>query len=240
MCCGRLEARFWNGIYRNRSGAATRSRWINALSEEDWTLSSVPIMKTEKTEWELTPEAFDRLLLWLNPDREQAGRKYEEIRRKLITILTCRGCTCPEDLTDETMNRVTRKVPEIVDNYVGDPSLYFYGVAHKVHLEWIRRSGRTLVPPPVPDPLEETEQEYECLEQCMERLTSKSRELVLEYYQEERKAKIDRRKQLADRLGIGVNALRIRAHRIRANLQECVFECVKRKQQNEIDGRFRP
>ena len=102
-------------------------------------MSSVPFRQTE---WELTPEAFDRLLLWLNPDRERAGRKYEEIRRKLITILSSRGCTCPEDLTDEAMNRVTRKVPEIIDNYVGDPALYFYGVAHKVHLEWVRRNGR--------------------------------------------------------------------------------------------------
>jgi DNA-directed RNA polymerase specialized sigma24 family protein len=191
-----------------------------------------------KKEWDLTPDAFEKLLFWLNPDRELAGRKYEEIRRKLIKILTCRGCSCPEDLTDETMNRVTRKVPEIADNYVGDPSLYFYGVAHKVHLEWVRRSGRTLVPPPVPDPPEQTEQEYACLEQCMERLTSKSRDLVLEYYQEERKAKIDRRKHLADQLGIGVNALRIRAHRVRASLQDCVFQCIKRKEQDEIDSGF--
>ena len=195
-------------------------------------VSSVPATKTE---WELTPEAFDGLLSWLNPDRELAGRKYEEIRRKLITILSCRGCTCPEDLTDETMNRVTRRVPQIIDNYLGDPALYFYGVAHKVHLEWLRRNGRALVPPPAPDPPEETEQEYECLEQCMEHLTSKSRELVSQYHREEKKAKIDGRKELADRLGIGVNALRIRAHRIRAGLQECVVLCLSKTRQNEMD-----
>jgi len=195
-------------------------------------VSSVPVTKTE---WELTPEAFDGLLSWLNPDREQAGRKYEEIRRKLITILSCRGCTCPEDLTDETMNRVTRRVPQIIDNYLGDPALYFYGVAHKVHLEWLRRNGRALVPPPAPDPPEETEQEHECLEQCMEHLTSKSRELVSQYHREEKKAKIDGRKELADRLGIGVNALRIRAHRIRAGLQECVVLCLSKTRQNEMD-----
>jgi DNA-directed RNA polymerase specialized sigma24 family protein len=198
-------------------------------------VSSVPFRKIE---WELTPEAFERLLFWLSPDRDQAGRKYEEIRRKLIKILACRGCTCSEDLADETINRVTRKVPEIIDNYVGDPSLYFYGVAHKVHLEWLRRNGRALVPPPAPDPPEETEQEYECLEHCMERLTSKSRELVLEYHREEKKAKIDGRKKLADRLGIGVNALRIRAHRIRAGLQECVFQCLGKARQDETNSRF--
>jgi len=197
-------------------------------------LSSVPFRKIE---WELTPDVFEGLLFWLSPDRDQAGRKYEEIRRKLIKLLVCRGCTCAEDLADETINRVTRKVPEIIDNYTGDPSLYFYGVMHKVYLEWLRRNRRELSPPPAPDP-PEPEQEYECLERCMERLTSKCRELVLEYYQEEKKAKIDRRKVLANRLGIAVNALRIRAHRIRASLQECVLECLSKKQRDEIDGGF--
>ena len=180
----------------------------------------------KKKEWELTPEAFDKLLLWLNSDREQAGKKYEEIRRKLITILTCRGCPCPEDLADETINRVARKIPEIIDHYVGDPSLYFYDVSHKIHLEYVRRKPDAMQAS-APDPPQELEQQYECLEQCMKRLTSTNRELVLEYYQEEKQAKIDRRRELANRLGIAVNALRIRAHRIRATLQECVFECIK-------------
>ena len=193
---------------------------------------------SRKKEWDLTPEAFEKLLAWLNPNREQAGKKYEEIRRRLIIILTCRGCICAEDLADETINRVARKVPEILDGYVGDPALYFYGVAHKVHLEYVRKKPEPLPPAP-PDSLEETEQEYECLEQCMKRLTSKSRELVLEYYQEERRAKIDRRREQATRLGIAANALRIRAHRVRANLQDCVFECLEQRTQDETDNDFR-
>jgi RNA polymerase sigma factor (sigma-70 family) len=180
----------------------------------------------KKKEWELTPEAFDKLLLWLSSDRDQAGNKYEEIRRKLITILTCRGCTCPEDLADQTMNRVARKIPEIIDHYTGDASLYFYDVARKIHLEYVRKRPDPVLAP-APDPPQELEEQYECLEQCMKQLTSRNRELVLEYYQEEKQAKIDRRRELADRLGIAVNALRIRAHRIRASLQECLFDCMK-------------
>jgi RNA polymerase sigma factor (sigma-70 family) len=181
---------------------------------------------SQKREWELNPEAFEKLLAWLNSDRDQAGKKYEDIRRRLIFILTCRGCTCPEDLADDTINRVARKLPELNDSYKGDPSLYFYGVARNVHREYVRKKSDPM-PSPAPDPPQELEQRYECLEQCMKRLTSKSRELVLEYYQEEKQAKIDRRRELANRLGIAVNALRIRAHRIRASLQECLFECIK-------------
>jgi hypothetical protein len=29
--------------------------------------------------WTLTHDGFNRLLSWLDPDREQAGKKYEEI-----------------------------------------------------------------------------------------------------------------------------------------------------------------
>ena len=67
----------------------------------------------------------------------------------------------------------------------------------------------------------------ECLEHCMQQLTPKSRELILEYYREEEHSKINHRKELAQRLGIALNALRIQACRIRANLQQCVFECLK-------------
>jgi hypothetical protein len=40
------------------------------------------IPPTEK--WVLTREAFERLLAWLDPDRERAGQKYEKIRQKLV------------------------------------------------------------------------------------------------------------------------------------------------------------
>ena len=63
--------------------------------------------------WSLSQEAFDALLDWLDSDREQAGIKYEQIRSRLIKIFTGRGCVDPEDLADETINRVTRKLKEI-------------------------------------------------------------------------------------------------------------------------------
>src|ERR1044072_6747769 len=100
-----------------------------------------------KNEWNLTQDAFDKFLTWLNPNREQAATKYEEVRRKLIKIFACRGCAEAEDLADETINRVIRKMQELIDSYVGDPALYFYGVARNVHLEYVRKS-----PPALPLP----------------------------------------------------------------------------------------
>lgn len=178
-------------------------------------------------DWFLSQESFDALLDWLDSDREQAGVKYEEIRHRLIKIFTSRGCFEAEDLADETINRVVRKLKEIESEFSGDRARYFYGVANKVHLEHLRRK---LPPdsPILPDDSKRIELEYRCLEQCIERLTAENRELVLQYYQAEGRAKIEQRKALAEKLGIAPNALRIRAYRIRLSLQECVERCIER------------
>jgi DNA-directed RNA polymerase specialized sigma24 family protein len=179
-----------------------------------------------KSKWDMTQEAFERLLTWLDPDREQAGRKYERIRLQLIKIFACRGCTCPDDLADQTINRVAGKIQEIAAGYTGDHSLYFYGVARNVHLEYLRKR-QIPAPPPALEARNESDIEYECLERCMQRLASTNRELILQYYEEEKQAKIDHRKELALRIGIGPNALRIQIHRIRSGLQKCVMDCIK-------------
>lgn len=179
-----------------------------------------------KKDWVLTRESFEALLAWLDPDRDVAAQKYEAIRYRLIKIFACRGCLEAEDLADETINRVTSKLPGIQATYSGETARYFYGVANKIHLEYTRRKPA----PPLPDAktdCEQAELEYACLDRCVAKLTPENRELVLSYYQEEKHAKIEHRRHLALKLGIAANALRIRAHRIRASLQQCVKECLQ-------------
>lgn len=177
----------------------------------------------------LTQAAFDSLLAWLDPDREQAGRKYEYIRQRLIKIFACRGRNDADELADETINRVTLKAARLAEEYVGDPALYFYGVAQKVYLESLRKRAHAAAPPPAPPAPApaEAEQEYECLEKCMRELSPANRELILEYYQNDKRQKVEYRKKLAERMGVAQNAVRIRAHRIRQTLQRCVEECLK-------------
>lgn len=175
----------------------------------------------------LSQESFDALLDWLDSDREQAGLKYEEIRRNLIKIFVNRGCDEAEDLADETINRVVSKLDEVKKEFTGDPARYFYGVANKIFLEFQRRKPPQ--PPSFPpDDSNRVEQEYRCLEHCIGKLNEETRELLLLYYQAEGRDKIEKRKHLADKLGIAPNALRIRAFRIRTALQRCVEKCVER------------
>jgi DNA-directed RNA polymerase specialized sigma24 family protein len=68
-----------------------------------------------------------------------------------------------------------------------------------------------------------------CLRECLRGVSEENRELIVEYYQDEGRARIDERKTLAANLGISLNALFSRAKRTRDKLEECVTRCVKRK-----------
>jgi len=181
-------------------------------------------------EWVMDQDDFDRFLAWLHPDREEAGKKYEEICRRLMKICRARGFveTAAEEITDETINRVIRKVPEIADHYIGDPALYCYGVLRNVMKERDRRPrppGSLTVP--APDSWDEKEPRYACLDRCMDEQSPEDRRLLLEYYGAEGREKIDQRRQMAEQLGMSDNALRIRLCRLRAALKACVNQCLE-------------
>src|SRR6185436_10253645 len=138
----------------------------------------------------LPPDPFDQLLDWLSPDLEQAAQEYENIRRRLIKYFICRGWPEPEDATDLTINRVSKKVAEIKDTYVGPRAPYFYAVAHLILKELSR--PRPVAPPPPPpseEDQDEREQRHKCLDECMSVLSKESREIVMQYYQFDKRAK---------------------------------------------------
>lgn len=180
------------------------------------------------TTWE---ENFESLLVWLDADRDKAGAKYEEIRESLINIFSWRGFNNAEDLTDETISRVATKVIDVVREYKGEPALYFYGVARNIYLE-ARRRDQKVAPLTADVPVDrgqlnsdDDELEYDCLDRCLEELPGAERELILLYYQQEQ-PKIRHRKELAIRLRVSPNALRLRAHRIRSDLHDCIEKCL--------------
>jgi len=167
-------------------------------------------------------EAFEKLLRWLDPDREKAGEKHEKIRFRLIKIFVCRGCHEAEDLADQTINVVLSKIDWLVANYVGEPGLYFYAVAKKIHLEQLKKR-RPFPNPPPPDP-EPPELEQVCsyLDDCLDNLPSAERDMVLRYHEGDKQEKIQNRKKLAEELKISRNALRIKVCHIHSRLRECV------------------
>ena len=143
----------------------------------------------------LEPADFDRLLAWLDPDPDRAGQLYESIRWRLIAILASRGCHIPEELADDIIDRVARRVKDIEATYAGDKAIYFLGVMNNVHHEYLRR-------PPVPrlvaagnDQVEVKEQTHVCLDRCLEKLSPHAREIIGQYYAADKSAKISLRKR---------------------------------------------
>lgn len=193
---------------------------------------------TLKKDWTVTQAAFDRLLQELDPDRERAGEIYEQIRQKLTKFFQWRGCATPEDYADRTIDRVARKIGEGAGLQTQNPYLYFHGVAINVLREHWKEVQKAEVkplddiqPPQAPNrepENEEKERKFECLDGCVKRLPANQLVLITEYHQGDGGAKIARRNQLAEQLGIPLNALRIRAYRIRGELETCVSECIKR------------
>jgi DNA-directed RNA polymerase specialized sigma24 family protein len=174
----------------------------------------------------LEPADFDRLLIWLDSNPDRAGQLYESIRWRLIAILAARGCHIPEELADEIIDRVARRVADIEASYTGDKAIYFLGVMNNVHHEYLRRP---LVPRLVVasnDEVQIKEQTYVCLDRCLEKLSPHAREIIQQYYAADKRAKIGLRKRIAAKFGVTGSNLRLRALRIRAKLQTCIEHCM--------------
>src|SRR5450631_1666275 len=75
----------------------------------------------------LTPELFGRCLRWLSSNDELAVREYQAIRSKLVRYFTHKGCADPDELFDETVDIVIRKIETCAE--FPAPLAYCYGVA---------------------------------------------------------------------------------------------------------------
>ena len=182
----------------------------------------------------LRSEPFEALLLKLGPDREAAGERYLQLRQRLVAVFEYRRCPLPEELADETLDRVARRLQEMGSEFVGsDPARYVFGVAWNVARESFRRPTSA----PLPDgwesrlvasrAVDDEGVEESCLEHCLERLSPADKQLVLDYHQGERSARIRGRSGLARDLGLTPNALRLKIHRLTSRLRECVLGCVE-------------
>jgi DNA-directed RNA polymerase specialized sigma24 family protein len=195
---------------------------------------------------ELRPEAFAGFLSLLSSDPDLAGEKYEELRRQLIKFFEWRGAFIADQLADETLNRVIRKIDagEEVEKSI---LAFCLGIARFVLMEHKRHPDNRRVEideifafaaPPVQQE-EDDDLWLVCLRECLRGLPEEDRKLIVEYYEEDRQAKIDNRKALAAKLGISPHALFSRAKRIRDRLEQSVMDCIDRKSMGRLNSAIR-
>ena len=188
----------------------------------------------------IPPESFDEILAWLNPNRDVAAQMYVQLRQDLAKLFMWGRCTDPEGLTDETFDRVAKKVHEVRQSYQGDPRLYFRAVANNLIKENFKKIKTQVslddIDLPEQQTIETTEETpdiEDCLQSCLRKLDNEKRKLILAYYAKEKQAKIDYRHELAQQLEISLETLRVRVFRIRASIAECIESCLKRKAQRK-------
>ena len=189
-----------------------------------------------KEKYSLTREAFDGLLTALDSDSERAGQIYQDIRDHLIRMFVWRGCSEAEDYADETINRVARKLT--TGEKFSDVPTYCFGVGRMLLKEFHKKQERNrraleqLNRDDKSNELELNEEELRtsCLEECLRKQSEADQQMILAYYQGDKRDKIENRKRLAARLNLSVNTLRMKALRLRDKLEECVMKCMGHRQ----------
>src|SRR5262245_19112647 len=202
-------------------------------------MSSLCVLEDEAVQEKpaLSQVAFNRLLEWLDEGSDSRGERYVEIRRRLVAYFERRGRAAADELADGAFNRIGRTLEQRGEIAITPPARYCYVVARFVLLEDIRRERRQvqLDEPRLAkieaagaradesiDEADPDELRLESLDRCLQKLKPEQRDLIVEYYRDTGREKIERRRDMAKRLGITMNALGIRAFRIRDSLMECV------------------
>lgn len=195
--------------------------------------------------WILTQRAFDNFLLNLDTDRNKAGEKYELIRLKVRKYFEWHGAFGSEELTDDVITRLVRRMDE--GEEIQNLSPYIYGIARLRMLEYKRENKRrevtlndlSLLLPASESALDEAENDglqleirQECFQHCLAKLPDEHRQLLVKYYDIKHTTGVQRqRSELAETLGISTNFLRIRIFRIKNKLEKCINRCRLRNNQ---------
>jgi DNA-directed RNA polymerase specialized sigma24 family protein len=191
----------------------------------------------------MSAPAFEQFLAALDPDRERAGLQYRDLHHRLVKFFEWESSRRPDEQADEVIDRVLRRIAqgERIDNL----RAYAHGVAKLLLREGWRKAAReddaraqllrvvrSAEADVVRHPAEDEPSrgpESECLERCLGSLTERNRDIILSYYTDDDAGRIEGRRELAARLGADLNALRVRAHRIRTQLESCMWQCVAPK-----------
>jgi DNA-directed RNA polymerase specialized sigma24 family protein len=199
-------------------------------AEKSGELTNLP---PSQCKWTPTPQSFEKLLAAFDSDREEAGKLYENVRVKLLRYFERQGISDTDRHVDITLDRVMRRLDE--GEVVANMMAFIYGVASYIRMEaWNEQKQLREAEIEIKKDIEQKQLEdvagesprQLCLDQCLNNLPIETRTLIIDYYSAEQSAKIRLRRQMAKSLGIEMNALRIRAHRIRVGLETCVQKCV--------------
>lgn len=172
---------------------------------------------------------FDALLRALAPSTEAAGLVYRQLHQRLIRFFRLNNASDPEALADETLDRLGRRISTRQPEDIGSPQAFALGIARHLLQEDLRRQRReseaasewathTLANDGHHEDL------LQALDRCMALMREDQRQLLQSYYQWTGRQKIEHHRQIAEKLGLTMNAMRNRLMRARAELDKCIHK----------------
>lgn len=180
------------------------------------------------------PDAVTDLWSMFGNDPESAGERFEVLRKKLVFYFEYRRCDDPEELAQETLERLRQKK----DDVVNDLTRFCYGVARNVLHEYRRKkqAERKYI----------SEQEYhshaaasdeeatvgkerrlQCLEKCTAGLSMDERALLTVYFSGRGRSRQERRRRMAEQLSIPLETLRLRVFNLKRRVRKCIEKCFE-------------
>jgi DNA-directed RNA polymerase specialized sigma24 family protein len=189
-----------------------------------------------------TRVTFDNFLLYLDSDRESAGKRYSRLQQALISFFSWRNSLDPESRAAETLDILSKQISE--GRQIDNVETYSIGVARKVLLKEhdSREANHVSLDAIQPDydlrlsvqskqtlaDHEVNQRLYdECMRSCLQQLPESDR-LLISMYAAACGHDKDNRENLAREAGISLQVLRVRINRIRGVLRECLRKCLKK------------
>lgn len=162
---------------------------------------------------------------------ERAGVEYTNLHRAITAIFSSKDCGADsEGLADVTLlDRLAGKIDQ--GEQVRNFAHFSRGIARLVYLEYLKDRQKlrnairemNYLNKNIQEPEEEPDLRRRCQEFCVGTLSGSERQLVVAYY-----LSAKHRAVLAEELGLLINTLGSRIHRLKLRLKKCEDDCRKR------------
>ena len=174
--------------------------------------------------------SLEALLALLGAGSKDAGAAYRELHLRLVRLFRLQSDSDPEALADEAMDRLGKiavRTNTAGARQIDSPVALALGIARHLLQEDQRRQMRETATARdwVGSRVQESKAEAEILEAistCLATMPAGKRDLLTTYYEWRGERKIEHHRNLAEKLGLTLNALRNRLMRARQELDACV------------------
>ena len=197
--------------------------------------------QSRSSRWELTQETFEVLLRSLHLEEEAAVERYRRLHGRLVLFFMRHRSYHPEDLADQVVNRLARKLSEGLS--IENIEAFALGMARLVVREEQARSLRERNcylelcrnESVAQRTSNERENSYQSMENQLATLPVSQKSMLERYHEGEGIRRIRERQKLAEEMGLSIGTLRKRVFDLQAMLRVKLARTAEVSTQSKTD-----